>query len=238
MDPTENNFMTDAKNYKKTKFIIFIAAIVLFIVIGRHFPIDMDKLERSLAHLPFLAAGAIFVTLYVVVTFFIWLSKDIFRIAAALLFGPLLSSLLVFIAELINAVVLFNFSRFLGRGFVEESLKSRAKDLDERLARANFLWLFLFRVTPFIPFRFLDLGAGLTKMSCGRYLAAVILGSPLRIYWLQYILAALGRSVFNPEVIINYLVLNKPAFIFSLSYLLLVILVFLKLRRKTNKRCR
>jgi uncharacterized membrane protein YdjX (TVP38/TMEM64 family) len=227
--------MINIKESNKIKFVIFIVTVILFMVIGRYFPLDLDKLQRPLTNLPFFWAGIVFIILYVIVTFFICFSKDVFRIVAAVLFGPLLSSLLVFIAELINAVILFNFSRFLGRGFVEESLKPKFQNLDERLAKANFLWLFLLRVTPLIPFRFMDIAAGLTKMSFKRYLMVVILGSPLRIYWLQYILAAVGRNIFtSPEVIANYLILNRPAFIFTLIYLALVILVFFKLKRKAS----
>lgn len=227
--------MLNTKEANKIKFIIFLIAIILLMFMGRYFPLDLDKLQRSLANLPFFSGWIVFVILYVVVTFFIWFSKDIFRIMAAILFGPLVSSALVFIAELVNAVILFNFSRFLGRGFVEESLNDKSKNLDERLAKTNLLWLFLFRLTPLIPFRFMDLAAGLTKMSFKRYLIVVIIGSPLRIYWLQYILAAVGRNIFtSPEVIMNYLVLNKPAFIFTLIYLALVILVVIKLKRKAS----
>jgi len=229
--------MADMHKYDKIKFLIFIIAVILLMALGSRFPIDTAGLQQALTQLPFWLEGIVFILLYVLVTFFIWFSKDVFRLVSAILFGPLLSSLLVFIAELINAAVLFNFSRFLGRGFVEESLKNRSNNLDERLAQANFYWLFLFRVTPFIPFRFMDLAAGLTKMSFRRYCAVVVLGSPLRIYWLQYILAAVGKNIFKPQVLADYLIGNKPAFILTLVYILLVVLVFFKLKCKASKRC-
>lgn len=219
----------------KLKFVIFIISIVLLIVIGRFFSVDIRQLRMSLLKFPVLASGLIFIVLYVAVTFFIWFSKDIFRIAASLVFGPVLSTALVLIAELINAFVLFNFSRMLGRGFVEENLKGKYRSLDEKFARANFAWLFIFRAVPLIPFRFMDMACGLTRIPLRKYIIVAALGSLPRIFWLQYILAAVGQGVLtNPAATADYLMLNKPAFIFTFIYLALVILVLVKLRPKSR----
>jgi uncharacterized membrane protein YdjX (TVP38/TMEM64 family) len=137
------------------------------------------------------------------------------------------------IAEIINAFILFYFSRSLGRSFVESALKERYDKLDERLGRVNFLWLFLFRAVPLVPFRFLDLYCGLTRITFRRYLSVVILGSPLRIFWVQYVLAGMGKSLFsNPYALVEFITSNKPVFIFSLIYLVLVIVVALKIKAK------
>lgn len=222
-----------AKYKNKIKFTIFIIAIVLIYYIGRFFPIDTKAIENSLKKFPLFYSGALFIILYVVFTFFIWLSKDIFKLTAAILFGAYLSTLFILIAETINAFILFYLARFLGRDFVENSLKGSPKNLDERLAKVNFFWLFIFRATPLIPFRFLDLGVGLTNISFRMYLAAVILGSPLRIFWVQYVLAGVGRSIFNnPLAVSEYLMQNKALFLLSFVYLLLVFLVALKIKHK------
>lgn len=222
-----------AKYKNKIKFIIFIIAIVLIYYIGRFFHIDTQTIENSLKKFPLFYSGILFIVLYVVITFFIWLSKDIFRFMAAVLFGAYISTLFILIAETINAFILFYLARFLGRGFVENSLKGAHKNLDERLAKINFFWLFLFRATPLIPFRFLDLAAGLTNISFRRYLAAIILGSPLRIFWVQYVLTGVGRSIFNnPLAVSQYLMQNKTLFLLSFIYLLLVFSVALKIKHK------
>lgn len=174
-----------------------------------------------------------FIVLYVVVTFFIWFSKDFFRIAAALLFGAYLSTLFVWIAEAINALILFNFARSMGRSFIENSLGQQAKVLDERLSKVNFFWLCMFRVAPLISFRFFDLACGLTRISFRKYFLAVVIGSLPRILWLQFILAGVGKSIYGDfGALVNYLALNKPLLIFSLGYLMSVILVALKIKFK------
>jgi uncharacterized membrane protein YdjX (TVP38/TMEM64 family) len=224
-----------AKEWQRSglRFIFLVIAIFLLWFLGRFFNINIVSVRGYLGQFPIFYAGLIFVALYVAVTFFIWFSKDVFRFAAALLFGPYLSTLLVFICESINAAILFHFSRFLGRDYVRESLKGRLGNLDEKIGDLRFSWLFLFRAVPLIPFRFLDLAAGLTRMTFKKYFAAVVLGSPLRIFWLQYILAGVGRSVFgDPNALTQYLLNNKPAFIASLIYLILVPIVAARLKHK------
>jgi uncharacterized membrane protein YdjX (TVP38/TMEM64 family) len=219
------------KNHNQIKFLVFITTLILFVILGRYFRVDTATIQNTLRKFSFFYAGILFIILYCGVTFFIWLSKDIFRFVSAILFGAYLSTLLVFIAEVINAFILFFFSRFFGREFVKNSLKGKYENLDARLSQVNFFWLFMFRAVPLIPFRFLDLACGLTGMPFKIYLIAVILGSPLRIFWVQYVLAGLGKSIFNnPYALVEYLLNNKTLFIFSFVYLLLVILVAVKLK--------
>lgn len=223
------------KKYKhEFRFLIFIIIIFLLWYLGRYFPVDTKNVEQYLKKFPVFYAGIIFIILYVIVTFFIWLSKDVFRFVAAVFFGAYISTLFIWIAETVNAFVLFHLARYLGRGFIENSLGKDSKNLDERLAKTNFFWLFLFRAAPLIPFRFLDLACGLTKISFKKYLLAVILGSLPRIFWVQFVLAGVGKSIFNnPYALTEYLMQNKTLFVFSFLYLLLVFLAVwkIKLRR-------
>ena len=225
--------MSLAKQKNNIKFLILVAAIILLWNLGNYFHVDSESIQKSLKQFPVYYSGAIFIILYVIVTFFIWLSKDIFRLTAAILFGAYQSTLFIWIAEVINAFVLFFFSRFLGRSFVENSFKKKYPNLDKRLAELNLFWLFIFRAVPLVPFRFLDLAVGLTNISLKRYVIAVVLGSPLRIFWVQYVLAGVGKNVLsNPYLLVEYFSSNKIVFILSLVYLILVILVALKVKIK------
>jgi len=224
----------EAARYKnKIKFLVLIISLILIWYLGRFFQIDTEALGKSLNRFPVLYSGIIYVVLYVIVTFFIFFSKDIFWITGALAYGPYLSTLLVIIAEAINAVILFHLARYLGRNFMEHYLKRKSENLDDRLANVNFFWLFILRLAPLIPYRFLDLGVGLTRIHFRRYFAAVLLATPIRVFWVQYILAVVGKNIFNkPELLVDYLLQNKTLFIFSFIYLVLVILAAFKLRHK------
>ena len=217
------------------KFSIFILIILLLIMLGKHFKFEPETLKIYLSRYPLILSGIIFVILYVVVTFFVWLSKDIFRVVSAILFGANISSLLVWIAEVINAYILFHFSRIMGKEFVEKKIFkekfSYYKELLEK--RSSFFGLFILRATPLVPFRFMDMFMGLSPISFRYYLLVVLLGSPLRIYWLQFILTSLGMAVFKePQKLIDYLANNKIIFIISLIYVILVIILGFKLTPK------
>lgn len=217
------------------KFSLFIFILILLWYAGRFFKIDPQKLEGYLYKFSIVKAALIFILLYVAVTFFVWLSKDVFKIVSAIIFGAALSSLFIWIAEALNALILFHLSRYLGKEFAEKKLfRNKAPKWEEVLMRQKGFWsLLFFRAVPLIPFRFLDLFMGLTPISFKKYISVVILGSPLRIYWLQYILAAVGKDIFKgPNVLMQYLLANKPAFILSLIYLILVVVVGFKLGGK------
>jgi len=215
------------------KLLLLFTAIFLVWYLSGLLHIDTVGTREYLKRLPILFSGPIFIALYVTVTFFIWFSKDIFRVIAAVVFGAYWSTLFVFVAECINAFILFYAARYLGRDFVEKSLHGRGSQLYDKISRANFLWLLVLRATPLLPFRFLDLGCGLTKMRFKRYFAAVLLGSPLRIFWLQFALAGTGGAVFNnPLVLSEYMAVNRPLFFLSLVYLALVVVVAAKMKDK------
>ncbi len=225
--------MITRQNIHKIKFLVLILFLVLIFAFGVQFNVKSDSLESYLASYPFALSAIAFVVCYVIFTFFIWFSKDVFRFVSAILFGAYISTALVFIAEFINAIILFRLSRFLGRDFVKHDIGRKFTWMEKRVEKVNFFWLVLFRITPLIPFRFLDLSCGLTSISLRRYLLVVLIGSPLRIFWLQYILAGLGKNLFtHPEVLPNYLLSNKPVFIYSLIYLVLVIIVAIRMRKE------
>jgi uncharacterized membrane protein YdjX (TVP38/TMEM64 family) len=220
-------------NKKAAKFLVFILGIGLVIWVSRFFNFDVEAVRSWFSGVPLWLTSPAFVLLYVVLTFIFWFSKDIFRIAAALVFGAYLSTLLVWIAEIINAFVLFYFARFMGRGFIEDSTRGALKGLDARLKGTGFFWLFMFRAAPFIPFRFLDLAAGLTGISFRKYLAAAVAGSLPRIFWLQFILAAVGKNIFTDfGALVTYL-RNHPALLWvNFAYLILIVVVAVKLKRR------
>jgi uncharacterized membrane protein YdjX (TVP38/TMEM64 family) len=214
-------------------FLLLILALFLLWYSGRFFHLDIQSIRKPLERFPIVASSAIYILLYVVVTFFIFFSKDIFYLAGALIFGPYFSALLIFISEVINAFILFCLARYLGRAFVEKSAGEKYKNLDERLGRISLFWLFIFRAAPIIPYRFLDLAAGLTKIDFRKYLLAVILGSPVKIFWLQYVLYGVGESVFtDPDAVVVYFTENPNLLLFSLIYIILTGMVIYKIRKK------
>ena len=214
-------------------FLILVFSLLFLWYLGRFLHLDIQSIRKPLESLPLFVSSLVFVILYVVVTFFVFFSKDIFYLAGALIFGPYLSAALIFISEALNAWILFYCSRHLGRAFVRDSLSGKYQRLDERLGGVSLFWLFIFRAAPLIPYRFLDMAAGLTRMRFRKYFAAVILGSFIKIFWIQFILYGVGESVLSdPNAIFEYFRNNQPVLMFSLLYLVLVGMVIYKIRKK------
>jgi uncharacterized membrane protein YdjX (TVP38/TMEM64 family) len=70
-------------------------------------------------------------------------------------------------------------------------------------------------------------------MKFRKYFAAVLLGSGLKIFWIQFILYGVGESVISdPNALLEYFHNNQPIFLFSLLYLVLVGMVIYKIRKK------
>jgi len=73
----------------------------------------------------------------------------------------------------------------------------------------------------------------LTGIKFRRYFLIVLLGSPLRILWIQYILAGVGQAALrDPKAISQYLNSHAEIFILSLIYLVLAIIALMKLKHK------
>lgn len=220
------------KHQQELGFVILVLLIFLTWFIGKQFSLDIGAIQKKLSGCGFVYSGTLFILLYVAVGFFIWFAKDAFWLMGAVLFGAPASALLIFLAEVANAAILFYLARYLGRGFLEKSLSGRYKKLDEKLGRISFIWLFIFRAAPLIPYRFLDIAAGLTNMRFGKYLSAVVLGSPLKIFWIQYILYGVGKNVYNLAALTDYFLQHRLLLVLSAAYFFLVPLAIIKLKNK------
>jgi len=217
----------------KIQFFVLLITLFLSWFLGRNFYFDTDSLAHSLENFPLILSVILYILLYVVITFFVFFSKDLFWWIGAFFYGATLRTALICIAESLNALIFFYLARFLGRGYVSESIGKKYERLDEKLGKASFVWLFLLRATPLIPYRFLDLAAGLTRLEFKRYMAAVIIGTPIKTFWIQFVLAGTGRDFFNnPYTLVEYFVNNKPVLLVGLLYMILVVLAIFRLRAK------
>lgn len=178
------------------KFLAFLAIILVFLFLGKFLSFDLHYYKALLSRFPISISGVLFIALYVGLTTLVWFGpKDILRIASAILFGPYISTLFVSLAELMNAVILFKLSRKLGHDFVLQKFKLKDKDLSRMQKNKNILGTMALRINPFIPFRLQDIGAGLSRVDFVSYIVGIAVVSPLRIFWLQYILSDVGDNI-------------------------------------------
>jgi uncharacterized membrane protein YdjX (TVP38/TMEM64 family) len=220
----------------KNRFLILIFVICALSLAGFWLKPDLKPAISWLRSIPVLYSVPAFLVIYVGLSFFFLLAKDLLWIVGAVLFDVVGSTVLICIGEYINACILFNLSRFMGRGYVEQSLKGKLGAFDSSLGKCNFFWLFLLRATPVIPYRFLDIGAGLTAIPFSRYMLAVVFGTPIKTFWIQYILRKVGEGLYqNPSVLVQLFLQNKQLLLVNFVYLLLMIFVAVGISQKGRR---
>ena len=230
-------------NQRVVKFDLFLLILAACWSLGRIFKVDIAYYQSLLAQYPLALSGLIFVLLYVVTTTVVWLGpKDVLRISGAILFGATVSTIFVWVSEMLNSVIMFHLSRLLGREFVQKKFKVESKDLDKMKDDASLLSVIAWRINPLIPFRLMDLGYGLTHISFRKYFLGIAVISFFRILWLQSILAGIGVSLFhNIRAMADYYIDHPVVLRYSVIYFLSVLLVTVAaiiarhLRRKNLK---
>ncbi len=212
------------------RFIILLSLIVLLWFLARAFEFNIAAMRLWLAQYPLVLSGFFFIALYVGLTSLLWVgTMDLFRISGAILFGAYWGTLFIWIAEIIIAAILFTISRKLGQEFVLQKLGMKKGSLDYGKRHSGFWSAFVLRINPLVPFRFMDLGFGLSKIQFDKYMWAVVLGSPMRIFMVQFILAGIGEAIIHqgPKAMFDYLMVHQNVLILSALYILGVVIITL-----------
>lgn len=97
-------------------------------------------------------------------------------IAAGAYFGPWLGTLYAAMGALIGAVASFAIARWLGRDLVERLVGGHIAFCTTCSDRLLTRLVFVSRLIPAVSFDIVSYGAGLTKMSVGRFALATFLG--------------------------------------------------------------
>lgn len=216
----------------RTQFCILIIVLAALIGIGILFDFDQAKWVEYFRQFSHPWAGIFFVAVYVGLTFVVWFAKDLLRIAGAMVFGPYWSTVFIWIGELANACIFFQMSRKLGRAYVSERFHLKEESL-ARAGRKGSVWhIFLLRSLPILPFRLLDLAYGLSSVTFRKYLLVSAFALPVRIFWVQFVLAAMGGAIFDIPRAMAYFEQNILALWLSFLYLALSALAVLFLRKR------
>jgi len=226
------------RRFLKSVFFRIFGLILIIIVIwylNAYTPVNKEYINNILFKYPVLLQWFVFIFCYTVLTFFIWSLKDSLKLISALAFGAYTSTVLIWISEIINSFVLFYCARYLVRSLYQKQIKGAFLNFDEKISKTNLIWLFFLRLAPIVPNRILDSTVGLTKISYKKYLFIVIIASPLRIFFVQYVLAAVGEVIFKePLKLVDYFRDNPYLMQIGLIYFVanIIIIVLLKKRFK------
>lgn len=197
------------------------------------FSLNEEKLKVFFHKLPLSLSGLIFIFLYTVGTFFIWYLKDPLKVVGAIFFGAYLSTLFIYLSEIINSFIFFTLSKKLGKEFVSEHIPRRFKNFYHNLGNLSLGWIFFLRAVPLIPYRVLDLCFGLSELPYKYYFLIVVTASLPRIFWIQFVLAAVKSLSVNKMIL--FFSQHTGAFLFSLFYFIVAFVLAFKMKNKFLK---
>lgn len=156
-------------------------AILLVLALAAWFLLDLghfftlDALKQQQAALdgfhrdhPWLVVAAFFV-LYVILTALSVPGAAIMTLAAGVLFGVVMGTLIVSFASTIGATLAFLASRYLFRDAVQARFGERLRGVNEGVARDGAFYLFSLRLVPVFPFFAVNLLMGLTPIRTWTY---------------------------------------------------------------------
>ncbi len=216
----------------RTQFWILICILLALVGFGAFIDFDQKFWMEYFQKVPLPIAGVLFVAAYVGITFFVWFAKDLFRIVGAVTFGPYWSTLFILVGELLNATIFFHMSRNLGRSYIAELFHIKEGDLNKAKPHGGVWHIFLLRSLPIIPFRIIDLAYGLTTVPFRKYFVVSAFAMPVRIFWVQFVVAALGGAIFDLNRAMAYFEKNIFALWLSFFYLFFSLAAVLLLRKR------
>lgn len=100
----------------------------------------------------------------------------VLALAAGMLFGGLLGTLLVALASTFGATLSFLAARHLWRDAVQRRWGHRLAGVEAGLARDGALYLYSLRMLPIVPFSVLNALMGLSAMPIGRFFSVSLIG--------------------------------------------------------------
>src|SRR5215471_4726866 len=123
--------------------------------------------------------GILFALLYIITTVVLF-PQTPFNLGAGFLYGIFWGSVLVTFASTIAAIIAFLLTRYVARDSIARKLGryARFEAMDQAIEKHGLKLVFLMRLQPvFVPFAYLNLGLGLTRVRLFDYVLGTVLGT-------------------------------------------------------------
>ena len=160
----------------KILILLFIVAIVVgyqWFGLGEFLSFEYLKAQQESLQNQYLANKSLFIAIYLAIyiisTAVSIPGATILTLAGGAIFGLWFGLLLVSFASTIGATLAFLGARFLLRDWVRAKFGDKLKSIDEGVEKEGAFYLFTLRLVPVVPFFFINLSMGLTKMNVIRY---------------------------------------------------------------------
>lgn len=161
---------------RRIGLLAFVFLFVLFLPIGKFgAALNLERVLEWLAE-----AGSFAPVLFIILMATSVLVSPIPSLpldaVAGAFFGPFLGGVYAVVGALLGAVASFLIARFVGRSLLERFLKGHINLCGECSDKLLTRVVFVSRLLPFISFDVVSYGAGLTKMSIGKFTLATGVG--------------------------------------------------------------
>jgi uncharacterized membrane protein YdjX (TVP38/TMEM64 family) len=132
-----------------------------------------------------------------VVGVILWVPASLFTLAAGAMFGLGLGTVYVMIGAYIGATVSFLIARYAARGVLERRLAESARfaAIDRAVGRHGRRIVLLLRLSPVIPFSFLNYALGVTRVSLADYVVGMVGMVPATMAYVYFGALAGGIAV-------------------------------------------
>ncbi len=168
------------------RLLLLAAGIVALLFAGRHLGGYLQEFTKWIENLgPWGPAGLI--AGYVLGTIALVPGSAI-TLATGALFGLLEGTIYVFIGATLGSIAAFLIARYLARGWIEGRIAKdeRFAAIDRAVGKQGFKITFLLRLSPAVPFNFLNYALGLTRVTLRDYAVSslgMIPGTILYVYY-------------------------------------------------------
>ncbi len=184
----------DVQSVLRVALLVLVAVVFVWLALTVRLP-ELEDLRDTLAGygawswLVFTGAYALVALTPIPVT--------IMAVAAGLLFGPLVGSLLSVVGASVGAVGAYGIARLAGHEVIMKGLGRHARRVEDALEERGFLAIMALRCAPGLPYWPVNYGAGAVGVELGTFTAASTLGSVPG----QVSLVAIGAFVARPGVV-------------------------------------
>jgi len=159
-------------------FALCALTLVILLAIGAPLGLWTQSMVEWIGGLG-LRGGILFALIYIVVTVVLFPQTPL-NLGAGFLYGAFWGSVLVTIASTVAAAIAFVLTRYVARDFIARKLGryARFEAMDQAIEKHGFKLVFLMRLQPvFVPFAYLNMGLGLTRVRLFDYIAGTVLGT-------------------------------------------------------------
>ncbi|MBT4963672.1 MAG: TVP38/TMEM64 family protein [Francisellaceae bacterium] len=163
-------------NLKKISFFMMLIALIFsffFFDLHSFFTLEYIKSSQKKFNIYFqeqpLVTIGIYFLIYVITTSFSFPGAALLTLLGGALFGVFLGTVVVSFASTIGATLAFLGARYLFRDMIQNKYSNKLQSINDGVDKEGAFYLFSLRLIPILPFFFVNLIMGLTKMKASQY---------------------------------------------------------------------